>query len=184
MGRARFRTEAVVFDPIAGGDAPNNSIYSDSNNANAFSSKSSAGVENPVVAASDAFIKRAQNTTGVSITALKAVSKSTDGSIVLADSDSAQGQRVYGVALETIANNAYGRIGLVGRNVPGALTGLGFSVGDSIFISQTAGFTNDPNTFTDDNDTITFIGIADCADNTTSAIATDLVMIRQEILAP
>ena len=126
----------------------------------------------------------AKNETGNSIPIHTAVSKSSNGTIVTADSDAAQGQQAIGVTLEQIANNTFGRIGLVGRNVPGALTGLGITSGQDVYISETAGFTNDPNSFTGDDDTVIFIGIADSADGVASGTATDLIMVRQVLVTP
>lgn len=187
MAVAQFKTSCVVLDPIAGAAAPANSIYSDSDNAGAFTNKSQGGEDTAVGAgsSSDAFAKLAKNTSGSTIPAGTAVSKSTaDGSIVPADSDAAQGQQVIGITSAGIANGAFGIINLVGRNIPGCLSGQGFTVGQDIYISQTAGFTNDPSQFSGSGETVTLIGIADCADNVLSTTATDLVMCRQKLLGP
>ncbi len=186
MGSAKIRASAIILTPIVDGDAPNNSIFSDAGNSGAFTNKTPAGTVTAVgaVSSADAFGKLAKNASGTTIAAKKAVSKKADGSIVVSDSDSVDGQKPYAITAAAILDDAFGQLYLFGRNVPGALTGLGFVAGDSIYISQTAGFTNDPGSFTGNDDTITFIGIADCADNTMSATATDLVMIRQELTSP
>lgn len=186
MAVAQIKTTAVVLDPISSASAPANSLYSDSGNAGVFTNKSQGGTPTAVGAgsASDSFAKLAKNTTGSTIALGTAVSKASDGSIVPADSDAAQGQQVYGITSAAILNNAFGVVYLVGRNVPGILTGLGFTAGQDIYISQTAGFTADPNSFTGNDDTVTLIGIADCADNAISSTATDLVMCRQRLVSP
>ena len=120
MGVAKIKTTLVEFVPIDPSTAPANSIYSDVSNSSTFSNKNSIGDSTAVAAVPDAFAKQARNTTGSTIAANSPVSRSSDGSIVPADSDSAQGQRPIGVTLESIAHNAFGLIGLVGRNISGA----------------------------------------------------------------
>lgn len=186
MGSASIKCKAVVFVPTTAASAPANSIFSDSGNSNAFSNQTTGGTTTAVGATSsvDAFTKLAKNTLGVTIPAFTAVCRAPDGSLVVADSNGVGTQQPLGVTLAAIANGAFGRVGLVGRNIPGAIAGLGFTIGDDVYISETAGFTTDPASFVGGNDSIVLIGIADSADNTQSVVATDLVMVRQKLVSP
>lgn len=181
MPVAQIRTTAVVLEPIAPASAPNNSIYSDSANANTLTNKTSAGDPTPVgeSSSSSSLIKSMQNLSGVSIPAGKPVSKKSDGSIIAADSDGVAAQQFIGIALVTIANNALGNVAIVGQNVVGAITGLGYAPGDDIFLSEDGGYTNDPNSFTGGNDSIIRVGIADCSAGNASGTANDLIMFAE-----
>lgn len=187
MGSAKIRTAAVVLVPIAPGSAPANSIFSDSSNSNAFTNKTAGDSVQPVgaVASSDAFAKRAKNMSGETIPANRPVSRVSDGSIVPADSDAAQGQRPIGVTMEEIPHEAFGMVGLVGRNLAGALGGLEFSPGQDLYVSEDgSGYTADPDHFTENDDSLILIGIADCADNETGTAAPDLILLRQILVRP
>lgn len=182
MGVAKIRTTAIQFDPVDPSTLPVNSIYVDATNGESFSNKTSSGAE--VTAATDAFAKMAKNISGVTIPANYPVSRMSDGSIIAADSDSANGQRPIGVTMQAIPNDTFGLIGLVGRNMAGALTSYGFAPGQDIYISQSEGYTADASTFTGDNDSIILIGIADCADNVMSSQGNDLILLRQILVRP
>lgn len=113
------------------------------------------------------------------------VSKVSDGTIVPADSDSVNGQQMIGIAKENILLGGTGEVYLFGQNIPGAISGLGFSVGDEVYLSETQGqFTNDPNSFTGDDDSIIKVGIADCSAGNASSTASDLIMFPEVILRP
>ena len=112
------------------------------------------------------------------------VSKKTDGTIVPADSDAADGQVFIGITSEEIASGSQGIVKLVGQNITGALTGLGFAVGDDVYLAETGGYTNDPNSFTGDDDSIIRIGVADCSEGTASSTANDLIMFPEVLIRP
>jgi len=126
-------------------------------------------------------VKAKTNGDAVTLTAGKPASLYADGKLYKADSDSAQGQRSVGILLDTIAPAAQGHILLFGYNLPGVLTGLGFSPGDEVYISETGTYVNNSSGFTGGDDTIARIGWADCADATASGTATDLIMNYQTI---
>jgi len=128
--------------------------------------------------------KSMQNKSGATIDAGKPVSKKADGSIVPADSDSADGQTFVGITVDSIADDATGDVYLVGQNIPGALTGLGFTPGQDIFISESTGFTNNPDSFSGGDDTITRVGIADCAAGAASDTVTDLIIFAEIQVTP
>ncbi len=180
--RARF-VEMPAIDPD---DAPNGSIFNDSTNSNAFANKSTGGDTTPVgeASASNVLLKAMQNLSGVSIAAGKPVAKRANGSIVAADSDDATTQVVIGIAAETIAHNAQGNVALIGPNVVGAITGLGFAPGAAIYLGEAGEYIDDLADLTGDNDSIIRVGYADCAAGAASATATDLILFAEVIARP
>lgn len=129
-------------------------------------------------------LKEMENKSGQTIAAGQPVSKKADGSIILGDSDLAGAQTFIGVTLQEILNDAIGTVALVGPNIIGAIAGLGYAPGDDVFVSETGGYTNDPNSFTGSNDTITRVGFADCAAGSASSTATDLILFSDIIVSP
>jgi len=129
-------------------------------------------------------IKLMVNNTLSTILAGTPVSKSSDGSVVPASSDTAQGQRFIGIALDPIAVSQQGRVQLVGNNIPNILGAYGFATGDEIFIDEYNGYTNDVRTFSGNNDSIIKVGVADCSEGSASPVATDLIMFVEVISRP
>lgn len=184
---AKIRTGVVVFDPAAPGDVPNNAIFVDSTNSNAFSNKTNGGVTNQIgaVSSADYLVKYKRNDSGSTIPAYRRVALLTDGSISLADSDAPALMLDIGMTLEAIDTGNYGRVLLNGANAGAALTGLGFNTGDHIYLSKTPGMlTNSTSGFDPNTDTIMRVGIADCATNTKSTSATDLIMTIEVYSSP
>jgi len=125
------------------------------------------------------------NNSGINIPINKPVSIKPDGGIEMADSDAVNGQEPIGITLEAINDSFSGIVALFGRNMPGALTGLGYTPGDDIFIDEIAGgYTNTTSGFTGDNDSVVRLGVAAVADGITNVNATDLIMIREVLLRP
>lgn len=119
------------------------------------------------------------------IAAKTPVALKDDGSIVPGDSDDVDAAQIIGFTKTSIAIGANGVVILFGRNMPGALTGLGFTPGAEIFIDETAGsLTDDVSGFTGADDAIIRLGVAAMPDNTTGAAATDLIMMREVIGSP
>jgi len=133
---------------------------------------------------SSAFEKSMQNSNGSTLSPGTPVSKQADGTFKQADSDSVAGQQYCGILKITTINGAYGTVILPGANIVGAVTGLGFLPGDEVYLSETGGLTNDPNTFTGDNDSIIKVGIADCADGVASSTADDLIIFTEVVARP
>lgn len=119
------------------------------------------------------------------VSAGKPASKMSNGKATLSDSDGVDDQTFVGIFLTSGADGAAVSVQLVGANIAGALTGLGFTSGSDIYMSETAGgYTDDISTFTGNNDSILRIGIADCAAGAASAVATDLIMFPEVIARP
>ena len=130
-------------------------------------------------------IKQMQSGHETTISSGKPVSKLPNGKIVPADSDAANGQKYIGITKVSIAVEALGDIYLPGNNIPNAILGLGFTPGDEVFLSETSGMvTNNPSSFTNNDDSIIKIGIADCSAGTASSTATDLIMFSEVIARP
>jgi hypothetical protein len=112
----------------------------------------------------------------------------TTGKVLLADSDGLNRQDFYGISASVSAGN--GSLVTVitsGTNVAGILTGLGFIVGDEIFIGETPGiYVNGAGTdlFTGANDTLYKLGVADCAAGIAATAATDLILFPEIIARP
>lgn len=105
------------------------------------------------------------------------VAKAATGQVVLAGSDAVPGKRYTGIALEAWIAGGSVKTLLPGLNIPGILTGQGFTTGDEIYVGETPGtFTNNPGAFTGLNDDTIKVGVADCAEDTVSGIATDLIL--------
>lgn len=176
---AKIRSGALVFDPMMPAGVPAGAIYMDSTNGNALTTKSTGGTHTPIgsTSSADILIKHKKNMTGVTIVAGKRIALKTDGTMCLADSDNPVAMIDIGMALDTVDHNNFGRVLLNGANAAGALTGLGYASGDSVYLSKTPGaLTNSATGFDPATDTIMRVGTADCASNTASAAATDLIM--------
>lgn len=122
------------------------------------------------------------NGAGTTIAAGYPVSLYSDGQIYPGMALGAPNVTSYGIALQAIAPAAQGKVLLFGLAVPGVLTGLGFSPGDTVYISETGTYTNGSTGLGDTGDVIARIGWADCADATVSGTAVDLVLNYEKIL--
>ncbi len=99
-----------------------------------------------------------------------------------ADTDDVLKKKYIGITMEDIVFPGTGRVLLGGKNVPAVLTGLGFAPGDDIYVGQTPGsYTNNIAAFSGFDDDIIRIGIADSAEGTASALATDLIMFTDVV---
>ena len=180
-----FKGNFMVLDPIAPPSVPNGSVFIDSTNANAASIKDTGGIVTPINAASsNIFIKQMQADGVISIN--RPVSKQTNGRVIAADSDLANGQDLCGFALQAAA--APGdliNVLCIGANLQNAIVGLGYVPGDEVYLSESgSGFTNDPNSFTGGDDSIIKVGIADCAAGVASGVAVDLIVFSEVIARP
>jgi hypothetical protein len=162
---------------------PNNAIYSDNTAAGAMSNKTPGGSTVQVVAAaSDLFVKQKQNLSGETIPNGKPVALLANGSVARADSDTPVDSLFIGIAMEDILNGATGKVLVIGPNVAGAVTGMGFAPGDQVLLAEDRTYTNTLASFTGNNDRILRVGYADCAPGAASATATDLI-VSYEIIA-
>jgi hypothetical protein len=171
------RAKYVVLTPTVAVLVPNGSLFLDAANGNASSIKDISGVVTPINSAEAVTnLVKKQMQTSMPIPINSPVSKRPDGKIEIADSDVPTGQNVIGVTLEPAAG-ADELVGVlcVGANIIDAISGLGFTVGQEIYISSAGGYTNDPSSF-DSMDAVIKIGIADCTSGGASPEARDLVL--------
>lgn len=180
-----FKANFIFLQPTDPSVVPNGSVFLDSTNGNSMSVKSSGGVTAPISTAtgSELFIKQMQASGPIGLK--KSVSKRPDGKVEQADSDAADGQKVVGYALQSAsADGDLIDVFCLGANLAGALTGLGYTPGDEVYLSETGGYTNDPNSFTGGNDSIIRVGIADCSAGTASGTVTDLIAFTEVVARP
>lgn len=184
MSNVGFKANFIVLTPSLPSAIPNGAVFIDSTNADAMSVKGTGGAVSPIGSTgSNIFIKQMQ-AAGVIATNMP-VSKRPDGKIEQADSDAATGQEVVGFALAAAAGNgSLINVLCVGANIAGALTGLGFTPGQEVYLSENSGYTNDPNSFTGNNDSIIRLGVADCAAGAASTVVTDLIVFTEVIVRP
>jgi len=175
----------IVLTPTTQASVPNGAMFLDTDDSDLLKTKDTSGsVSTLTTGASPTNILLKSAIAGGAITALRTVSKRADGKTVQADSDSADGQAAYGIALDAAsADGDPVNVVLFGPNVANALNGLGFAPGDDIYLSETGGYTN-TNSFTGDNDSIIKVGVADCAAGIASATATDLICFAEVISRP
>lgn len=186
MATARIRTAALSMDPQAPGTVPANSMYFDSANSGLLSQKNAGNVPSQlaVATANDLMIKVMENLSGVTIPAGKPVSKKSDGSILAGDALAVGAGLYVGVTLDSINSGSTGRVLLVGPNVAGALTGLGFTPGQDIYLNENGGYSNNPGAFVGNSDAIIKVGVADCAGGAASGTVTDLIMFPDVVSRP
>lgn len=115
----------------------------------------------------------------------KAVSRGANGKVYTADSDSVNGQKPIGISTQAATGDgSVITITLLGFNISGVLSGLGFTTADTIYVSETAGYTNDPASFIGGNDSIIKLGYADCSGGVASSSASDLLVNMEVIMRP
>lgn len=119
------------------------------------------------------------NNSGSSIPAYRVVSILTDGSITPCNPRILT-HKPYGITSQPIVNGSSGYVWLDGVATL-AISGLGFGVGDDIFVDHSGNgtFTNVPSNLDPLAGRIFRIGIADCADAITSTESLDLVFDKQ-----
>lgn len=167
----------VQLIPVIPGIVPNGSLFLDSSNGNASTIKDTSGgttVINSAEAATNLVTKVMQ--ASAPIAANKPVSKRPDGKIEIADSNAPNGKAVIGITREAaVSADDLIAVLCVGANMVDAISGLGFTVGQELYVSDTGGYTNDPSTLSG-TDAIIKIGVADCSAGGASSIARDLIL--------
>lgn len=175
MSGVGFRANYVQLIPSAPATIPNGCYFVDSTNGNAATFKDVGGstivLTNPAAAL---VVKQMQVIAGYP--ANTPVAKRADGKVEIAQADTSDGQVLIGITLAaTINPGELVNVLCVGANIAAAIYGLGFVVGDEVYVSETGGYTNDASTLTN-SDAIVKVGIADCAAGIASSTATDLIL--------
>lgn len=185
---ASMQTSYMVLDPAPASSAPPGSVFNDSSSGGTLTTRTTGGSITPIgpATATDVFIKQKQNKSGVTIPMGKRISLIPgSGGIKLADNDDPTALRSIGLSIEEIAVDALGNVLLDGPNAPAAVTGLGYSPGDIIYLSNTPGsLTNTSSGLNPEVNMIMQVGIADCPAGGASPTATDLIMITEVISTP
>lgn len=185
MTVAAIKSGYVLLEPVDPSSVPNNSIYVDSTHGNQMYLKNNSGVSMPVVGGESGYFIKSM-VAGSAITQHQLVAKRSDGYLVPADSDNPVARSFVGYAqgsasgVDDIIN-----VLLIGPNVAGAVSGLGFTPGDVVWMSQNAGgYINDIDQLTDDDDIIIKVGIADCIAGVASSTAVDLISFVEKEVDP
>lgn len=126
--------------------------------------------------------KLCKNMTGSAIAANKVVAWLDDGTITLADANAVAISDIIGITAETIPDGAFGTVIRAG-DVPGAVVGLGATIGAPVYLSGTPGelTLTAPSLLTD---TVIRMGRAEPADGVASPTATDLWLHPEVIAEP
>lgn len=181
---AKLRINGIVFDPASQAGAAEGELYVDSTSGQ-LSVKGGGSSTTPIGAApsaDQALNKVMENQSGSTIPLNALVAKLANGTIAQADSDG--NANVIGIAQAAIPNLSTGTVRLLGPNIAGVLTGLGFAPGQSVYMSETTGhYTTNINSFTGSNDRLVRVGIADCAAGFASTTVVDLLAILTEEVA-
>lgn len=174
----------IILEPQAPGSVPANALFLDSTNANALSFKSSSSITEPVTSpGASIFIKQME--AGEAFTVNMPLSKRTDGKVVVGDADGVNGQKIIAYSLEASAGNgSLVNVLCLGANLVNAITGLGFTPGDNVFMGENGEYINNIVNLTGNNDSIIILGIADCSSGVASATANDLVVFTKVVARP
>jgi hypothetical protein len=184
MSNAALRALYMVLDPVDPSQVPNGTLFLDSSNSNVLSQKSSTGVVSVIGAGgggSNPFLR--QMVAGEAFTANKPLAIRPDGKVVLADSDGTNRKIFIGHSMQTsLGDGSVINVLCVTATLGGAISGLGFTSGQSIFMGETAGtYTNNVSTFSGSNDTYVKVGIALPPPGVAQAAATDLLIFTELI---
>jgi len=180
----KMKTTALILDPISPAQAPAGSIYLDQSAGNTLSTKSTGGSEEPigsVPTSSNIFFKQMEAAGVIAVN--RPVAKLANGKIVQADSDGEQNIIGYSLAAASADGDLINVLTL-GANLANAIQGLGFTPGEEIFLDESGGYTNDPDTFSGNDDSIIKVGVADCAAGVASGVATDLICFAEVVARP
>lgn len=184
MTQAAIHCKYVSLLPATPAEVPNGSMFLDSTNGNSMSVKTEGGVTESVNSAATIFFIK-NMIAGAAITSGQPLSKRPDGKVIEADSDGVNAQTFIGFSQETVASDGDSlNVLLAGPNLSGVLSGLGMTSGQIVYLSESGGYTNDGNSFTGDNDTITKLGIADSGAGVANATAVDLIAITEVLITP
>jgi hypothetical protein len=179
-----FKATFVQLIPTVKALVPNGSVFLDAANGNASSVKNTSGnviVINSAAAATNLVTKDMQAAGIYPVNS--PVSKRADGQIQIADADAVGGKELVGIMLQaSLAVGDIVTVLLVGANMVDAISGLGFNVGDEIYVSDAGGYTNDPASLAN-TDSIIKIGIADCSAGGATSVATDLILFPEVVTA-
>lgn len=179
---AGFKGKFLQLDPIDGSLVPNGAIYLDINNGSKLTQKSVSGVPGEIGTSGGGNPLQKSMIADESFAPGKPLAKKTNGRVVLYDSDDLTRNVFIGFSTQAaLAPGAAVIVTCIGQNIAGLLTGLGFAPGDTVYAGENPGTLVKYTDFTNSNDTITQVGIADAAGGVTGVNATDLIFFPQVI---
>ncbi len=183
MSNAALRSLYLVLDPVDPSLVPNGTIFIDSSNGNLLSQKSAVGVVSVLASASGSNPFLRQMVAGEAFAANKPLAIRPDGKVVLADSDGTNRTVFIGHSMQTsLGDGSVVSVLCVTATLGGAISGMGFTSGQNIYMGETAGtYTNNVSSFSGANDTYVKVGIALPPPGVASAAATDLLIFTELI---
>lgn len=180
---ASFKAASIQFVPQNSPPGVG-SLYQDSGQPIGTLSSTDTDNNPTAVGASNGLAKLMQNTSGVVIPANSPIAKTADGGIALAEANEVGDEILIGTSTAMIAIGAQATVLLVGPNIPGVLTGLGFAPGDPVYLNEAGSYTNDASTLDPTSESVIRLGYADCAAGAASTVVTDLIIFPEVIARP
>jgi hypothetical protein len=180
---AKVRVGAIIFEPLGEAEAPpDNALYANVVNGGIVS----IGASVPVSTSENSIFSKNMVAGVAGIPINTPVAKQSDGRIVPLDRDNPVAIKPIGVTTTAgINENVLVGVFLSGPNLPGVLTGKGFTPGAIIYSDNVAGgMVDDISSFNPQTDAILRLGIADCASGIAAAEATDLILSIEIISYP
>jgi len=184
MSLAGGKLKFIQMEPVNPLEVPNGSLFIDETNLNAITYKNPSGSSSSLTetTAESLLIKQMQSG-AVSIPKNAPLAKLSNGKVVQAQSDG--DQAFIGFSLQSVSGvDQLLNVLLVGANIEGAVSGLGFIPGQDVLLGESGEYVNSVSGFTGNDDSIIKIGIADCAAGVASPVATDLVVFSDVIARP
>lgn len=177
MTTSSIQAKYLVLEPASSSEVPNGCLFLDQGNGNILSQKSATGVVGVISSSANSNPMIKQMVSGETFPTGKPLAKRPDGKVVLADSDDPTRTTFIGWSMTaSLAMNSVVSVMAIGVNLPGILSGLGFTPGDRVYMGEIPGtYTNNPDGFTGSNDDVYQLGIADCPSGVAQNAATDLI---------
>lgn len=180
------KAKFVELVPANPSEVPANCLFVDSTNNNTPTYKNQFNLPAEIgttVGTSSLFVKTME--AGGLFLINRPLSKKPDGTVVQLDSDDpgANNFCAYSLQEATFIGEQVSVLCL-GANIVNAVSGMGFTAGDILYIGENGEYTNSVSGFTGNNDTIIKVGLADCPAGAASPEATDLIAIADIIAYP
>lgn len=184
MSLAGGKLKFIQMEPVTSLEVPNGALFIDSANFNSITYKNPSGINTSLTetTAESLLIKQMQSGEA-SIDRYAPVAKAASGKVFQAESDGEQA--FVGFALEAVSGvDQLFNVLLVGVNLESAVSGLGFIPGQDVLIGENGEYVNSVSGFSNLDDSIIKVGVADCAAGVASPVATDLIVFSDVIARP
>lgn len=185
MTIAAINARYIQLVPSTPGEVPNGAFFLDSTDGNLPKVKEMGGSVEPITSGASNYFVKAMITDGA-FPAGQPLAKKGNNRVVASDSDGVAGQQnQMGFALqESTGAGQTVNVLLNGPNLVGALTSLGFTPGQEVYLGENGGYVASVNAFQDADDRIIRLGIADGPAGADGGPATDLIAFTEVIVNP